>query len=212
MNNKVDTYLMEGCGRCAHYQTPHCKVHTWSIELIHLRRIVLECGLKEELKWSQPCYTFNNKNVLLVTAFKNYATLAFFKGTLLKDTNELLVKPGDNSHAVKQMRFTDAKKIIELEAVIKAYVYEAMEVEKAGLEVEFTKEPESIPEELQQKMNENKNLKKAFEALTPGRQRGYILHFMQPKQSKTRMARVEKNISKILKGEGLQDNYNSNKK
>jgi len=207
MFSKVDAYLVEGCGRCANYRTPQCKVHTWTEELQQLRRIVLECKLEEEFKWSQPCYTFQGKNILMVTAFKDFATLSFFKGTLLNDEKGLLQAPGENSQAVRQLRFTSAKDITEIEPVIKAYIHEAIQAETAGLKVKFKKNPEPIPEELKRKLDEDRDLRRAFEALTPGRQRGYILYFTQPKQSKTRTARIVKYIPKILEGIGLQDTY-----
>lgn len=205
MDHKIDLYLEEGCGRCPLYRTPQCKVHSWSDELKQLRRIVLECGLDEEFKWSQPCYVFQNRNILFVTAFKEYAALAFFKGALLADPNGILVAPGANSQSARQIRFTDAKDIIELEPVLKAYIYEAIEMEKMGLKVNLKKNPESIPEELRNKFDKIPELKSAFEALTPGRQRGYILYFSQPKQSKTRESRIEKNMDKIFNGKGIND-------
>ena len=205
MNPKIDKYLADGCGRCALYRTPQCKVHSWTEELIHLRKIVLDCGLHEDFKWSQPCYTFKNLNILIVTAFKEYAALAFFKGALLKDPDKILISSGENSQAARQVRFTNAKDIIEMEPILKAYIYEAIEVEKAGLKVEFKKDLAPLPEELQSKFNELPALKTAFEALTPGRQRGYILHFSQPKQSKTRETRIEKCMQKIFNGKGLND-------
>lgn len=212
MNHKVDTYLIDGCGRCSYYKTPQCKVHTWTQELKQLRRIVLECGLTEELKWSQPCYTYKDKNILMMTAFKEYAALVFFKGALMQDEKSILVEPGKSSQSVRQVRFTDVKDIIKMEPTLKAYIYEAIEVEKTGLKVNFKENPEPIPDELQQKLDENPELKAAFEALKPGRQRGYILYFSQPNQSKTRTARIEKYIPKILNGEGLNDKYKTMKK
>jgi uncharacterized protein YdeI (YjbR/CyaY-like superfamily) len=205
MNPNVDLYLLEGCGRCSLYRTPECKVHTWSAELEQLRRIVLDCGLEEELKWSQPCYTFQKDNVLMVTAFKEYAAIAFFKGSLLKDTQRILIAPGTSSQASRQIRFTDVQKIIDMEETLKAFIYEAIEVKKEGLKVNFKKNPEPLPEELLQKFEGEPDFKSAFEALTPGRQRGYIIHFSQPKQSKTRISRIEKYMDKILKGEGFFD-------
>ena len=205
MNPKVDRYLIDGCGRCAYFATPQCKVNDWREELMQLRRIVLECGLTEELKWSQPCYTHGKDNIAIVSALKDVAVLGFFKGSLLKDTEGVLIKPGENSQAVRQFQFSHVKDIIAMEPTIKAYLYEAIEIEKAGLKVKFKKNPEPIPEELQQKMKEDPNLKMAFETLTPGRQRGYILHFSAPKQSKTREARIEKCIPKILEGKGFHD-------
>ena len=211
MNPQVDTYLKDGCGRCAYYRTPQCKVHSWSEELKELRRIVQGFDLKEDYKWSQPCYTHENKNVLIVTAFKDYAALAFFKGALMKDPQNVLIKPGKSSQAARQLRFTDVKRIKALEKVIRSYIKEAIEIERSGKKIEFIKNPEPIPEELQQTMDENPKFKEAFEALTPGRKRGYILHFSQPKQSKTRFSRIEKCTPLILKGEGLNDGYRSRK-
>ena len=205
MNSQVDLYLQEGCGRCPLYQTQDCKVHSWTEELIELRRIVLECGLTEEYKWSQPCYTFDGKNVLIVTAFKEYAALAFFKGVLLNDAEKLLITPGKSSQAARQIRFTNLQDIIEKESQIKGYVLAAIEVEKAGLQVEFKKNPEPIPEELLAKFEEIPSLKVAFESLTPGRQRGYILFFSQPKKSKTRSARIARSMDNIFLGKGIHD-------
>lgn len=205
MNPGVERYLIDGCGRCSHYQTPQCKVHTWSDELRELRRILQETGLHEELKWSQPCYTFQDKNILLLTAFKDFACIAFFKGSLLKDPHKILFTPGENSQAVRQIRITKFQEIAALESIIKAYVSVAIEMEKAGAKVEFKKNPEATPKELTSKFEEDSELERAFKALTPGRQRGYILHFSQPKKSETRMSRIEKCRSKILKGEGLND-------
>lgn len=212
MNPKVDTYLMDGCGRCSLYQTPDCKVHQWAAILKQLRRIVLDCGLNEAFKWSQPCYTYKNSNVLIVTAFKDYACISFFKGALLQDTHKALVIPGENSQAARQLRFTNVESVIKMETIIKNYIYEVIEVEKAGLKVQFKKQPEPIPEELLAIFEERPDVEEAFKALTPGRQRGYIIHFSQPKQSKTKMARIEKCIPKILNGEGFHDGYRARKK
>ncbi len=212
MNSLVDKYLIDGCGRCAFYQTPQCKVHSWTNELKQLRRIVLESGLTEELKWSQPCYTFQNSNILLVTAFKEYAALAFFKGVLLKDAKNILISPGKNSQAVRQVRFTNVKDIINQEETLKVYIHEAIKIEKKGLKIKFNKNPEQILKELKSKFDDDASFKVAFEGLTPGRQRGYILYFSAPKQSQTRIARIEKCTPKILLGEGLNDSYKSMKK
>jgi len=205
MNPKIDTYLEKGCGRCSLVGTPQCKVHRWSTELILLRKLVLECGLKEELKWSMPCYTHQNKNILMIAAFKNYCSLSFFKGALLQDSNELLVKPGDNSQAIRQFRFTSSKEIHQIQEDIKRYVFESIEIEEAGLKIEFKKETETFPEELLQKFKQDSKLKSAFVKLTPGRQRGYLLHFNQAKQSMTRIVRIEKNTPLILSGKGLNE-------
>jgi len=205
MNHKVDLFLEEGCGRCSLYRTPQCKVHRWTEELEQLRRIVLECGLEETFKWSQPCYVYQKKNILLLAALKDYAAMAFFKGALLADPKGILVAPGPNSQAARQLRFTTVKDILEVEPILKAYIFEAIEVEKLGLKVEFKKAPESLPEELQNTFEEIPGLRSAFEALTPGRQRGYILYFSQAKQSKTREARIEKYVEKIFNGKGMHD-------
>jgi uncharacterized protein YdeI (YjbR/CyaY-like superfamily) len=205
MNNHVDLYLEEGCGRCSLYRTPQCKVHNWPEELKQLRRIVLDCGLEETYKWSQPCYMFQKKNILLVSALKEYAALAFFKGALLGDPEKILIAPGPNSQSARQIRFTSVKQIMEMESVLKAYVFEAIEVEKLGLKVRFKEELEPIPEELQQRFEDLPELRSAFESLTPGKQRGYLLHFSQPKQSKTRESRIDKSMVKIFNGKGLND-------
>jgi uncharacterized protein YdeI (YjbR/CyaY-like superfamily) len=212
MNPKIDNYLTDGCGRCPLGGTPGCKVHSWTEELKKLRKIVLDCGLTEEIKWGVPCYTFQQKNILLVSAFKEYCALSFFKGSLLSDKNNILQKPGENSQAARLFKFTSVQEILEMEAILEAYIFEAIEVEKAGLRVVFKKNPEPIPDELQQKLDEDLFLRTAFEELTPGRQRGYILYFSQPKQSRTRVARIEKCIPKILNGEGLNDRYKPVKK
>lgn len=205
MNPKVDEYLLEGCGRCPLGGTPQCKVHNWEEELKMLRAIVLDCGLTETLKWGVPCYTFQQSNVLIVSAFKDYCALSFFKGALLQDTDNILEKPGENSQAARLIKFTDTGTIAEMESTLKSYIFEAVEVEKAGLKVTFKKNPEPIPEELQNKMEEDPLLETAFAALTPGRQRGYILYFSAPKQSKTRESRIEKCREKIFMGKGLND-------
>lgn len=211
MNKSVDNYFMEGCGRCPLGGTINCKVHTWTSELKLLRKIVLECGLTEESKWGAPCYTFQNGNVLMVSALKDYCCISFFKGSLLSDSKNLLVKPGPNSQAARLFKFIGVDEIVAIESDIKAYIFESIEVEKAGLNVTFKKNPEPIPPELESKFNEDPVLKTAFEALTPGRQRGYIIHFSQPKQEKTRVSRIEKCIPMILSGIGLHDKYRSMK-
>ncbi len=211
MTTNVDTYLMEGCGRCPLGGTADCKVHKWTSALELLRAIVLDCGLIEEVKWGVPCYTFQNANVLLVSAFNEYCSISFFKGSLLSNSQGLLEKPGPNSQAARLIKFTNIEKIRSHEADIKTCIFEAIEVEKAGLKVKFQKNPEPIPEELEKKFEEDPVLKTAFESLTPGRQRGYILHFSAPKQSKTRVSRIEKCIGKILNGEGLNDKYSRKK-
>jgi len=206
MNTNVDTYFTEGCGRCPFGGTTQCKVNNWQEELKELRVIVLDCGLTEESKWGVPCYTFSRSNIAIIAAFKEYCALSFFKGALLKDVNRILDKPGLNTQAVRLIRFTNVREIIKITPILKAYVYEAIEVEKAGLKVDLKKTSDfNIPEEFQNKIDEFPALKTAFETLTPGRQRAYLFHFSQPKQSKTRESRVEKCIPQILNGKGLHD-------
>lgn len=178
----------------------------WQEELEKLRTIILECGLAEELKWGVPCYTFEKSNIVLIHDFKEYCALLFHKGALLKDTHSILVQQTENVQAARQIRFDSVGEIVELEPVIKAYINEAVEAEKAGLKVNYKKTAEfKVPEELQIRLDEDPVFKTAFKALTPGRQRGYILHFSAPKQSKTRESRIEKYRQQILDGKGLND-------
>lgn len=205
-NPQIDLYLKQGCMRCKYGATPQCKVHAWHDELVALREIVLEAGLKEELKWSVPCYTHDGKNMLIVAAFKDWASINFFKGSLLKDEKKLLTSPGENSQSGMYMKFTQLKDIINHKATIKSYIKELIALEKAGAKVEFKKIDEvKLPDELEQKFKESPAFKKAFKALTPGRQRGYIIHFAQAKQSATRIARIEKYEDKIMQGKGMMD-------
>lgn len=191
MNPKVDEFLS--------------KATKWKEEYETLRNIVLDCELTEEFKWMHPCYTFEKKNIVLIHGFKEYCALLFHKGALLKDTHGILIQQTENVQGARQIRFTNLQEIVATETILKAYIHEAIEVEKAGLEVNFKKTEFIIPEELQNKFDEIPALKTAFEALTPGRQRAYILHFSQPKQSKTRESRVEKCMQNILNGKGLKD-------
>ncbi|PFN98039.1 hypothetical protein COJ85_21170 [Bacillus sp. AFS076308] len=192
MNPKVDEFLS--------------KAKKWKEEYEKLRQIVLDCELTEEYKWMHPCYTFEKKNIVLIHGFKEYCALLFHKGALLKDAKGILIQQTENVQAARQIRFTNVQEIIAMETILKDYIYEAIEVEKAGLEVNFKKNTDyTIPEEFQNKLDEIPALKTAFEALTPGRQRAYILHFSQPKQSKTRVTRVEKYMPQILNGKGLND-------
>ncbi len=178
----------------------------WREELETLRTIVLSCDLTEELKWHQPCYVHQGKNVVLIHGFKEYCALLFFKGTLLKDPKGILIQQTENVQAARQIRFTNVREIVKMEPVLKGYIREAIEAEKAGLKVKLKRTADfKIPAEFQSKLDELPALKTAFRALTPGRQRAYILHFSQPKQSKTREARVEKCMRQILKGKGLDD-------
>ena len=191
MNPKVDGYLRNA--------------KKWQEEFKKLRRIILDCGLTEELKWGKPCYTFQKSNIVIIQGFKEFCALLFCKGALLNDANGILEKPGENTQAARRIPFTNVREIVEMEPILKAYIHEAIEAEKAGLKVNFKKNPEPIPEELQNKLDEMPALKTAFDALTPGRQRAYILYFSAPKQSKTRESRVEKSLPQILNGKGLND-------
>lgn len=209
MNPEVDKYLLDGCMRCKYGGTPDCKVNNWRNELVLLRQIVLECGLDEEVKWGVPCYTDNGKNIVVVSAFKEYSSLSFFKGALLKDVHKILDKHGESSQSARLIKFTTPDQILEKKEQLRDYILEAIEIERTGKKVEFAKNPEPIPDELLEKFEEFPALKTAFEALTPGRQRGYIIHFSQPKQSISRMGRIERCIPKILNGEGFHDKYKS---
>ena|SRR5689334_3058963 len=178
----------------------------WQDEFKKLRKIILGCGLTEELKWGKPCYTFQQSNVVLIHGFKEYCALLFMKGALLKDPKGVLIQQTENVQAARQIRFTNGREIAKIEPVLKAYIKEAIEVEKAGLEVSYKRTSEfRVPDEFQNKLDANPVLRTAFDALTPGRQRGYILYFSGAKQSNTRESRVEKCIPQILKGKGLDD-------
>lgn len=192
MNPKVDWYFE--------------KASQWQKEYAKLRKIILGTGLTEELKWGNPCYTFEKSNIVLIHGFREYCALLFFKGVLLKDTHGVLIQQTENVQSARQIRFTNLNEIVKSEPVIKAYIYEAIEVEKAGLKVKLKKTEEyKIPEEFQEKLEKNLHLKTAFTALTPGRQKAYLFYFSQPKQSKTRESRIEKSIPQILDGKGLND-------
>ena len=182
------------------------KAKNWQKEFEKLRSIILDCGLTEELKWGQACYTFEDRNIVLIHGFKEYCALLFFKGALLNDASGILIQQTENVQSARQVRFTNVKEIVKLTPTLKAYIYEAIEVERAGLKVKYKKPAElKVPEEFQIKLDKMPALKKAFESLTPGRQKAYIFHFSQPKLSKTKAARVEKYIPAIIKGKGLND-------
>lgn len=192
MNPKVDFYFD--------------KAEKWHEELEQLRLIILDCGLTEELKWGCPCYTYQESNIVLIHVFKEYCAVLFFKGALLNDANGILIQQSENVQAARQVRFTNVREIIDLKATLKAYVYEAIEAEKAGLKVNLKKTTEfAMAEEFKNKLDGMPMLQTAFDALTPGRQRAYLLYFAAPKQSKTREARVDKYIPQILDGKGLND-------
>lgn len=192
MNPKVDKFLSGA--------------KQWQKEFEKLRAIILECGLDEDLKWGQPCYAHNGSNVVLMHGFKEYCALLFFKGALLSDPEKILVTPTENTQAARQIRFTSAAEITKLKPVLKKYIHEAIETEKAGLKVSLKKTSEfKVPDEFKIKLNEMPSLKSAFEELTPGRQRAYLLYFASAKQSKTRESRIEKSMPQILSGKGLDD-------
>jgi len=192
MNPKVDGFLK--------------KAKRWREEFEKLRMVCLGCELTEELKWGKPCYTYQKSAIVLIHGFKDYCAFLFFKGALLKDAEGILVQQTENVQAARQIRFTNVREIVEMEPVLKAYIKEAIEAEKGGLEVNYKKTSEFVvPEEFQNRLDESPALKTAFDALTPGRQRGYILYFSAAKQSKTREARIEKCVQQILDGKGLND-------
>ena len=192
MNPKVDFFFR--------------KAKKWKEEFEKLRMIILDCQLTEDLKWGKPCYTFQNTNVVVIQGFKEYCALLFFKGALIHDADGILIQQTENVQAARQIRFTNVREIVQMEPILKAYIQEAIEVEKAGLKVNLKKASEfTLPVEFQRKLDEIPDLKSAFDALTPGRQRAYLLHFSAPKQSKTRESRVEKCMQQILDGKGLND-------
>ncbi|GGG51674.1 YdeI/OmpD-associated family protein [Epilithonimonas arachidiradicis] len=191
MNSKVDDHINQS--------------KQWKDEMNALRIIILDCQLAEDFKWGKPCYSFQGKNIVIIQGFKDYFALMFFKGGLMKDSQNLLVKMGENTQAGRQMRFQNVQDILDKKSIIKDYIFEAVEIEERGEKVEIKREATPVPEEFQIKLNENSKLKSAFESLTPGRQRAYLIHFSAPKQSKTRESRIEKSIPNILKGKGMND-------
>ena len=203
MNPKVDAYISRS--------------QKWEKELEKLRAIILDCGLTEELKWGAPCYSYpsakgQNTNLVIIGELKDCCVISFFKGSLLEDANDILSKPGANTQTARVIRFTNLKEIVKLEPILKAYIYEAIEAERSGIKSILKKNPEPIPEELKKKLDKMPAFKTAFNALTPGRQRAYILYFSQPKQSQTRVSRIEKYVKQILEGKGINDDCLSKKK
>jgi uncharacterized protein YdeI (YjbR/CyaY-like superfamily) len=199
MNPEVDFFFSKA-------NLPAGKAGKWQEEFDKLRTIVLDCGLTEELKWGCPCYTFQKRNIVLIHGFKEYCALLFFKGALLHDAKGILIRQTENVQAARQIRFTNVREIVKMKPIVKAYIYEAIEVEKAGLKVNFKKTSDfKIPEEFQNRLNKIPALKTAFAALTPGRQRAYIFYFSQPGLSKTRESRIEKWTRQILNRKGLND-------
>ena len=208
LNPQVDAYFAQGCGRCSLFDTPQCRVHLWQEEMQTLRSYLLEAGLTEERKWGNPCYTLLGKNVVMLGALKEYCSLGFFKGSLLHDPKGLLVAAGENSQASRQLRYTSVKDILRDKKHIAALIGEATKAEQEGKKVVFKSVNEfPMPEELKQRFEDDPAFEKAFHALTPGRQRGYLLHFAEPKQSATRVSRIDKYEEQIMRGEGLHDAY-----
>jgi len=191
MNSKVDEHINQS--------------KQWKDDMKALRTIILDCQLAEDLKWGKPCYSFQGKNIVIIQGFKDYFALLFFKGGLMKDSKHLLVKMGENTQAGRQMRFENVQDILDKKTIIKDYIFEAVEIEERGEKVEIKREATPVPEEFQIKLNESPELKSAFESLTPGRQRAYLIHFSAPKQSKTRESRIEKSIPDILNGKGMNE-------
>lgn len=206
MNPQVDLFLLEGCMRCPKGATPACKVHRWTPILEQIRQFLLETELIEERKWGMPTYTLNGKNVIMLGVFNDSCVLSFMKGILIEDQESLLEFPGANSQQAKMMRFTKPEQVVERTKAIKNYIRQAIDFEKKGTKVEAPRQTGlEIPQELTEKFKEHSGLEQAFFALTPGRQRGYLIHFTGAKQSATRLSRIEKCVSKILEGKGMMD-------
>lgn len=207
LNPQVDTYLIDGCMRCKYGGTPQCKVRSWREELEFLRQLVLETGLVEEIKWGVPVYTHKGKNIVTVNALKDSANIGFYKGVLLTDKHKILQKQGKSMQSSRIVKFINVDDIMKLKEVLKSYILEAIAIEESGKKVLFVKNPEPIPMELLKAFEDDPSFKKAFEALTQGRQRGYIIYFSQPKQTQTRIARIEKYKQLIFMGIGFHDKY-----
>ncbi len=207
LNPQVDLYIADGCGRCDYYATDKCKVRTWQLVLENVRQIMLDTPLKEEIKWGVPVYTYLDKNVVIIGALKDCVTLGFLKGVLLKDPAQILEKQGPSVQSARIVRFTGEEQVLAHTAILKEYIQEAIAIEESGVKVNFIKNLEPIPEELEQTFEELPAFKDAFYALPPGKQRGYIIFFSQPKQSATRLGRIEKYLEKIMNGEGMHDEY-----
>lgn len=206
MSTNANLYFVDGCGRCKFGGTPDCKVHSWTDELQFLRQLALDSGLVEESKWGVPCYTHNNKNVLIVSAFKDYCALSFFKGVLLKDSHQILIQQGENSQSARIVKVTKDTELTALAPILKSYIDEAIAVEQSGAKVVFKEHTvHDLPIELIQVLDEDPGYHAAFFALTPGRQRGYAMHFAQPKKVETRLARIERCRDKIFDGIGLNE-------
>jgi uncharacterized protein YdeI (YjbR/CyaY-like superfamily) len=201
----VDSYLRDGCGRCEHFQTPQCKVLLWTKPLEALRALVLATGLEEEMKWGSPCYTLGGKNVVMIGSFKEFCALQFFKGAALEDEEGLLVSPGPNSRFGRYLKFTSLAEVKAKRPQVQRFLEQAVALERSGRKVEPSKEREPVPEELARRLAEDATLRKAFEALTPGRQRSHVLHISGAKQSETRERRVDRCAKDILAGRGFNE-------
>ena len=205
MNPTIAEFFSIGCGRCPLVGTPECKVNTWNEELYILRDIILENNINEERKWGVPCYTDNGKNILLLSALKDSATISFLKGSLIDDTHAILIAPGKNSQSARYMKFTSMQDIKKAKPIIVDYIKQALEIERTGKKVAFKKDNDPIPEELSVAFKKLPELRTAFYELTPGRRRGYLLHFNQAKQSTTRESRIQKCMTLIMQGKGFQE-------
>ena len=202
----VDLFFIDGCGRCKLYKTAACKVHTWKLELQALRQIALNSGLTEELKWKQPCYTFEGKNIIIVSAFKESCIINFMKGALLNDPSKILEMPGENSNSSRFIRFTNLERIIDLADIIQKYIKEAIEIEKSGQKIISKKVEEyQIPDELTKEFEQDIIFKNAFKSLTPGRQKSYLIFYNSAKQSSTRTSRILKTKDAIFNGKGMNE-------
>lgn len=212
LNPLVNRYLIDGCMRCKLGATPACKVNKWRTELETLRSIVLQHELKEELKWGAPCYTYNGKNIILLSALKDAVVMSFLKGSLIEDKNNILQKAGLNSNVARIIKFKNVNDIISIKQELNNFIKAAIDVENKGLKISKQTNDIKLPIELEECFKADAALKKAFLALTPGKQRGYIIYFMQPKQVETRIKRIEKCREKIINGEGLNDTYKKQSK
>lgn len=206
MNNEsVDSYLRDGCGRCDHYRTPDCKVHLWTDVLVALRELLRETELVEDMKWGSPCYTLGGKNVVMIAALRDFCSLSFFKGVGLPDPEGALVAPGPNSRFARYLPFTSAADLDGRREQALRFIREAIELERSGVELQVEAASEPIPDELAERLDADSELRRAFEALTPGRQRSHVLHVSGAKQSATRARRVEACAGKILAGKGFNE-------
>ena len=205
MNEQVDRFLAAGCGRCPRYQTPQCKVHAWHDTLVALRGIILQTGLREEVKWCQPCYTHGGKNVLMLVALNSWCGVGFFKGALLRDHAHILERQGAHQNAGRVVKFTDADSAREMGPTLQGYIVQAIELEKAGAKAPKPARSEPMPPQLRQRLAADEALRAAWGRLTPGRKRGYLLHIGAAKQAKTRIARIDRCAEKIQRGKGLNE-------